>query len=391
MPDLKLTIGADTTELQSDLKNSGRTVQKEIEDLTKGGPNSNLKEALIRQGGIPSLFVFLDSLANVIQRIGSAISSIMAEARDYRNIANVTGLKGPEISQLKNIADATGVNLHSMSNAYVEFNKRLGEARIKGSEVNNLFAKLGIGMKDVAEGNFQFIDALNMLADAHMAGTDNATLDYYANMLLGSSYKELIPVIMAGRDAIDRYKNSFIEANIESSKYAAALGDDTNKIWNGFKNMSVKIVSGFAEIGYNIQNGLNTILTTIFGGQNGEELAKHVMDGWNSAMTKEQKLESAKIIDWMRVDTWKSHPEERDKFWNTIDKALGAEGKKLSPFGLSEAGAASQMQQMGGGDIFGAVAFSPLDAIKDNTKEIAENTRPKPEAAAPVTQTPLLK
>ena len=66
-------------------------------------------------------------------------------------------------------------------------------------------------------------------------------------------------------------------------------------------------------------------------------------------------------------------------------------GKKLSPFGLSEAGAASQMQQMGGGDIFGAVAFSPLDAIKDNTKEIAENTRPKSEPVAPVTQTPLLK
>jgi hypothetical protein len=55
---------------------------------------------------------------------------------------------------------------------------------------------------------------------------------------------------------------------------------------------------------------------------------------------------------------------------------LKGEGKKLSPFGLSEAGAASNLQQMGGGDIFGAVAFTPLERIATATEKTAENTKP---------------
>jgi hypothetical protein len=49
---------------------------------------------------------------------------------------------------------------------------------------------------------------------------------------------------------------------------------------------------------------------------------------------------------------------------------------------MSEAGAASQMQQIGGGDIFGAVAFTPLERIATATEETATNTRPK-DAPAP--------
>jgi hypothetical protein len=60
-----------------------------------------------------------------------------------------------------------------------------------------------------------------------------------------------------------------------------------------------------------------------------------------------------------------------------IDEQLKGSGKVLSPFGMSEAGAASQMQQMGGGDIFGAVAFTPLERIATATEATAEHTRPK--------------
>jgi hypothetical protein len=63
--------------------------------------------------------------------------------------------------------------------------------------------------------------------------------------------------------------------------------------------------------------------------------------------------------------------KDRAAFMKSFTSMLEQPGKKLSPFGFSEAGAASQMQQMGGGDIFGAVAFSPLDAIKDNTDRTA--------------------
>ena len=64
--------------------------------------------------------------------------------------------------------------------------------------------------------------------------------------------------------------------------------------------------------------------------------------------------------------------EEKKLFFKGYQEASGGgEGKKLNPFGFSTANAASQMQQMGGGDIFGAISFTPLDAIKDNTDRAA--------------------
>jgi len=60
-----------------------------------------------------------------------------------------------------------------------------------------------------------------------------------------------------------------------------------------------------------------------------------------------------------------------------IEKQLKGNGKVLSPFGMAEAGAASQMQQMAGGDIFGAVSFTPLERIATATEETARNTAPK--------------
>jgi hypothetical protein len=47
------------------------------------------------------------------------------------------------------------------------------------------------------------------------------------------------------------------------------------------------------------------------------------------------------------------------------------------------------MQQMGGGDIFGALAFTPLERIAEATEATAEHTRPgtTPEPRAPDTLT----
>jgi hypothetical protein len=72
-------------------------------------------------------------------------------------------------------------------------------------------------------------------------------------------------------------------------------------------------------------------------------------------------------------------PEDREKAEKEIRKQLKGNGKVLSPFGMAEAGAASQMQQMGGGDIFGAVAFTPLERIATATEATAEHTRPRDE------------
>jgi hypothetical protein len=75
--------------------------------------------------------------------------------------------------------------------------------------------------------------------------------------------------------------------------------------------------------------------------------------------------------------------DKREEAKKEIEKQLKGEGKVLSPFGMSEAGAASQLQSMGGGDIFGAVAFTPMERIATATEETAKNTRPDLTPARP--------
>jgi len=70
-------------------------------------------------------------------------------------------------------------------------------------------------------------------------------------------------------------------------------------------------------------------------------------------------------------------PEDREKAEKEIRKQLKGNGKVLNPFGMADAGAASQMQQMAGGDIFGAVGFTPLERIAIATEQTAENTAPQ--------------
>jgi hypothetical protein len=106
---------------------------------------------------------------------------------------------------------------------------------------------------------------------------------------------------------------------------------------------------------------------------------------WNPFETFEDKIKrqirnspTGMTNEELRERILKFYPEkEREKAAKEIDKQLKGNGKVLTPFGMSEAGAASQMQQMGGGDIFGAVAFTPLERIATATEATAEHTRPK--------------
>jgi hypothetical protein len=72
--------------------------------------------------------------------------------------------------------------------------------------------------------------------------------------------------------------------------------------------------------------------------------------------------------------------DEKKIFMDRIKELEGGkDGKKLTPLGLSEAQGASSLQQMGGGDIISAIAFTPLERIATATEETARNTTPRPE------------
>lgn len=392
MADLSVTIGLDQTELEKGLADAGKSIGK------MGGKTENPFKATAEKfqsvagiGGMiagPIGFLvgsFIDAFKFAIDNIQQYVKELIAYATKLRNLSIATSVSVGELEKMEGVAQASGVSLETLAHAMNEFNKRMGEARIKGSEVNNLLVKLGVGMDQVANGSFDAVAGMKALAAAHDAGTDAATLAYYGNKMFGSSFEQLLPIIKRGADAIDEYALRTWR-NTETSTYALArLSDEWDNFWHNFK---VVMLEGIGALAFAIQSigdmvqmiklrAIATVSPSLAGG-----LAEKTL---SPSLSKEARRMQLEVI------TAGMSEENKKYFMDAYKAAAGPEGKKLSPFGLSEAGAASQLQQMGGGDIFGAVAFSPLQQIEKNTAETAENTRPKAESAAPAVQTPLLK
>ena len=382
MADLSVTIGLDQKELEKGLADAG----KSIGNLGKGGaggggknPFADLANKYSSAQGIGGLLggPIGGMIGAIVDGFGGAIKAVMAKikeladyAQNLRRISIATGVSIQELSNMEGFASAFGVSLQSLSGAFTEFTRRMGEVRIKGGEATNILAKMGVGLDEVANGTFNHQKAMKMLADAYAAGTDEATLLYYGTKLFGDSFKELLPIIKSGSKAVEDASNTYLDANTGATGAYGRAGQDLDNLGRSWDNFWINITGSFLEMMEELE----------FSGKNFFSAG-----AWNPFETLEdevkRKIENApkymtnkEIADFVldEIDDDKKEAAKKE-----IEKQLKGGGTKLSPFGMAEAGAASQMQQIAGGDIFGAVSFTPLERIATATEETARNTAPK--------------
>jgi hypothetical protein len=380
MANLDLTIGLNMEELEKGLANAGKKLGG-LSGSVKAGVNPFQESAnkLNTGMGIGSLLggpiggvigAFVDAFGGAIGAVLSKIKELADYAQNLRRISIQTGVSINELSKMEGFASAFGVSLQSIAGAFTEFTRRMGEVRIKGGELTNILAKMGVGMDEVSNGNFNHQKAMQMLADSYAAGTDEATLLYYGTKMFGDSFKEMLPIIKSGSKAVQDASSVWFEAGEETSGSLARASQDLDNIGRGFKNLMIDIVGGFLNMIEEIQFSFSNFFS--FGAWNPfetiEDEVKRKIEAAPKYMTNKEITKF--VLDEIDED-------KREEAKKEIEKQLKGNGKVLSPFGMSEAGAASQMQQMGGGDIFGAVAFTPLERIATATEETATNTRPK--------------
>lgn len=379
MADLSVTIGLDQKELEKGLADAG----KSIGNMGKGGAMKNPFAESAKQfsslqgiGGMiagpigATVGAFFDAFGGMLSAALAKVKEIADYAKQIRLASISTGLSIDQVRQVEAVGQMFGVSLQTMVKSAVEFTRRMGEARIKGGELTNILAKMGVGMDEVAAGTFNHQKAMKMLADSYAAGTDEATLLYYGTKLFGDSFKELLPIIKAGSKAIDEAARSYYNAGKEETSAAARLGDLLMNLGRSFTNMLIDLVGGFHAIMEDLAQMLKEIMDPGF---------------WNPFETFKDKIarQIRNSPEYMTNEEIKERvlkfqpKKDRDMAAKEIDEQLKGQGKILSPFGMSEANAASQMQQMGGGDIFGAVSLSPLQRIATATEETANNTKPK--------------
>mgnify|MGYP003353370332 CR=1 FL=1 len=103
-----------------------------------------------------------------------------------------------------------------------------------------------VNFEDVQNGTYTAMDALKDLAKAQEAGTDSATLAYYGNMMFGSSFQTLLPLIKEGSINLDKYSESVATADEQSAKDAAHLADNLNALSASIKNVGIDLVGGIS-------------------------------------------------------------------------------------------------------------------------------------------------
>jgi hypothetical protein len=111
----------------------------------------------------------------------------------------------------------------------------------------------------------------------------------------------------------------------------------------------------------------------------GTDYANDVFKQMSKGLTKEQQKAYFDEFGSFLSD------EALASYQKRIKELTASNGKKLTPQGLTEAQGASTMQQMGGGDIVSAIAFTPLERIASATEQTAKNTEKiqSPTEAAP--------
>jgi len=379
MADLLVTLGINMQEFEKGLANAGRSlgrmsgsVQAGVNPFQGGADqlNSGMGIGKLLGGPIGGVIgAFVDVFGEAIKAVIEKIKELADYAQNLRRLSIATGVSISQLNRMEGFASAFGVSINSLAGSFTEFTRRMGEARIKGGELTNLLAKMGVGLDEVANGTFNHQKALKYLADAYAAGTDEATLLYYGTKMFGDSFKDLLPIIKSGSKAIQDASDVWVEAENESSGSLGRAAQGIDEIYRGFKNILVNVIGGFMNMIEEIQFSIKNFFT--LGSWNPfesleDEVARKVKNA-PKYMTDEEitKFVLEEIDEDKREDAKKE-----------IAKQLKGDGRKLSPFGFSEASAASQMQQMGGGDIFGAVAFTPLERIATATEQTAENTRP---------------
>ena len=375
--ELAVDVGANTVPLE-----------KGLNDVTKEAAKSG-KDAQVKAGG------FVSQLGTAYGVVKSIFGAMMAGvdfimkyatiARELRNLSVATGIPIGELRNFDLQAKQAGISTQAMAHSVAEFNKKMGEAKIRGSEANAAMTKLGFGLKDISNGTFTYNEAIMALAAAHEAGTDSATLMHYGVQLFGSSFEQLLPLIKQGTVDLKKGSESLVGVNKDSARGLASFADSWDAAWQTIENTAINVMgivaNAFAETLDIINNDTLALYHAIFSSSpevQGTDYANDVFKQMSKGLTKEQQKAYFDEFGSLMGD------EARKFYDQRIKQLTESNGKKLTPLGLTEAQGASTMQQMGGGDIVSAIAFTPLERIAMATEETARNTNPNNK---PVVQT----
>jgi hypothetical protein len=167
---------------------------------------------------------------------------------------------------------------------------------------------------------------------------------------------------------------AFADLTIKNEDFAtesmSRLSDQFSILWGWIEGFFYNFVGGIINAFLTIQDAIAVLQVRVMAFFDNELAAKSLNMRMVGATDERKKAAAEAVAATMSEDDAKD-------FMEKFAKILGEGGQKIKPFGLQSAQGASSIQQMGGGDIVSAIAFTPLERIATATEQTAQNTKPK--------------
>jgi hypothetical protein len=243
------------------------TVNKKINNF-----GSDLaKMALGVAGPMALVQAGISAIGGAIEEYKQKVAEAIKFGSELPNQAKGLNITAEEYQRLGSAAEAAGVGINEVAQAYIEVRKAIDAAKDPASSQAAALRALGFAAEDIAAGVVKPIEVIERLGRAMATGADDATQFKIASGLLGSSVEKLIPILRKAQEATQGYTDA---GDVLTEEEAAILRES---------EMETKK----AELQEKVQKARDAARDKIFEGKGGAERQKIAEELFPSLSEKE--------------------------------------------------------------------------------------------------------
>ena len=189
------------------LDNLGDEAQETGKDFEDAGKKAASFGDVLRANVIGDVIMKgVEALGNGIRKIGSALKDAVVDsaafADDMLTMSQTTGLSTDALQEYKYMSDLVDVNLETITGSLSKLTKNMASAKKGTGATADAFKQLGVQITKSDGSLRDNQDVFNDVLDA-LGGISNETeRDAIAMQIFGKSAQDLLPMIIAGGDAI---------------------------------------------------------------------------------------------------------------------------------------------------------------------------------------------
>lgn len=166
------------------------------------------KMALGVAGPMALVQMGIGAIGSAIEEYKQKVAEAIKFGAELPNQAKALNVSVEEYQRLSNAAQAAGLGVDQVANAYAEVRKAIEAAKDPTSNQAAALQALGFAAADIAAGAVKPIEVIERLGRAMATGADDATQFKIASALLGGSVEKLIPILLKAKEASQGYTDA---------------------------------------------------------------------------------------------------------------------------------------------------------------------------------------